>query len=69
MKSNLAFLQARLESTRLPDKVLLQVNDVALIDLQIERILQSKLVGGLVIVIPDTEINDKFNDFKNFKNM
>lgn len=62
MKSNLAFLQARLDSTRLPDKVLLQVNDVALIDLQIERIMQSKLVGGLVIVIPDTEINDKLSE-------
>ena len=61
MKSNLVFLQARLDSTRLPDKVLLRVNDVALIDLQIERILKSKLIGGLVIVIPDTEINDKLS--------
>jgi spore coat polysaccharide biosynthesis protein SpsF (cytidylyltransferase family) len=62
MKSNLVFLQARLDSTRLPDKVLRQVNNVALIDLQIERILKSKLVGGLVIVIPDTEINDKLSE-------
>jgi spore coat polysaccharide biosynthesis protein SpsF (cytidylyltransferase family) len=62
MKSNLVFLQARLDSTRLPEKVLRKVNNVALIDLQIERILKSKLSGGLVIVIPDTEINDKLSE-------
>ena len=62
MKSNLVFLQARLDSTRLPDKVLLKINDIALIDLQVERILKSKLVEGLVIVIPDTEFNDKLSE-------
>lgn len=58
MTSNLVFLQARIDSTRLPGKVLLKIHGETLIDLQIERILKSKLIGGLVILIPDTEPND-----------
>jgi len=58
MRSNLVFLQARSDSTRLHNKVLLKVREVPLIDLQIERILKSNLIGGLVIVIPDTQSNN-----------
>ncbi len=62
MKSNLVFLQARLDSTRLPNKVLLKINKIALIDLQIERIMKSKMIDGLVVLIPDTEINDDLSN-------
>ena len=46
---------------------MLKIQDNALIDLQVERILESKLVGGLVLVIPDTELNDTLSNHLNSK--
>lgn len=58
MKDFVVYLQARIGSTRLPGKVLLQINGMPMIKLQIDRILQSKEIDGLVVLIPDSSDND-----------
>jgi spore coat polysaccharide biosynthesis protein SpsF len=58
LRRNIVFLQARLDSTRLPGKVLEQINGYAMIDLQILRIRKAKKIEGLVAVIPNTQEND-----------
>jgi len=58
MKSNLLILQARLDSTRLPRKVLRQVSGKPLILHQIDRILTSKWLNDLVVAIPLGNKND-----------
>jgi spore coat polysaccharide biosynthesis protein SpsF len=61
MKEFMVFLQARLNSSRLPGKVLLEINGIPMIQLQINRILQSKNIDGLVVLIPDTAQNDELH--------
>ena len=63
MLDNLVILQARMESTRLPGKVLMTICGKPMIELQISRILRSRLIGGLVVAIPDTTENDVLNDY------
>lgn len=54
---NLAILQARMNSTRLPNKVLKKVNDKELLAYECERILQSKKIDKLIIATSE-EVND-----------
>ena len=54
----LAILQARLSSKRLPGKVLTKINGKPLIAYQIERILRSKRISGLVVAT-STEESDR----------
>ena len=58
MRDFVVYLQARIGSTRLPGKVLLQINGMPMIKRQIDRILQSKEIDGLVVLIPDSSDND-----------
>lgn len=67
MRNFVVYLQARVGSTRLPGKVLLQINGMPMIKLQIDRILQSKEIDGLVVLIPDSSDNDALHlELKNF---
>ena len=63
MLNYLVILQARMESTRLPGKVLMPICGKPMIELQISRILRSKLISDLVVAIPDTKENDILNDY------
>jgi len=58
VKNFVVYLQARIGSTRLPGKVLLDINGVPMIKRQIDRILESKEINGLVVLIPDSAEND-----------
>lgn len=58
MRNFVVYLQARIGSSRLPGKVLLQINGMPMIKLQIDRILQSKEIDGIVVLIPDSSEND-----------
>ena len=62
MLNYLVILQARMESTRLPGKVLMPICGKSMIELQIARILRSKLISDLVVAVPDTAENDVLND-------
>jgi spore coat polysaccharide biosynthesis protein SpsF len=55
------YLQARIGSKRLPGKVLFNINGEPMIKRQIDRILQSKKIDGLVVLIPDSSENDGLN--------
>jgi len=52
-RNNLAVLQARMSSYRLPGKVLMEVNGKPMIYWQIQRILQSKEISKLVVATSD----------------
>jgi spore coat polysaccharide biosynthesis protein SpsF len=55
---NLAILQARIGSTRLPGKNMMKLGDKTMIQHCVDRIKQSALIDKLVVAIPDTEEND-----------
>ena len=57
-RNNLAVLQARMSSNRLPGKVLMEVNGKPMIYWQIQRILQSKEISKLVIATSDCPTDD-----------
>ena len=63
MINDLVILQARMESTRLPGKVLMPICGKPMIELQITRILRSKFISDLVVAIPDTAENDVLNEY------
>lgn len=58
MRNFVVYLQARISSTRLPGKVLFDINGMPMIQRQINRIWQSKKINGLVVLIPDSSEND-----------
>ena len=62
MLRTVAMLQARMESSRLPGKVLLPINGKPMIEWQIKRILRSKSIEKLVVVIPDNIENNVLNE-------
>jgi len=57
-RNNLAVLQARMSSNRLPGKVLMEVNGKPMIYWQIQRILQSKEISKLVVATSDCPTDD-----------
>ncbi|MFZ0371438.1 MAG: glycosyltransferase family protein [Halobacillus sp.] len=54
----LAIVQARMGSTRLPGKVLRQVNGKALLEYQIERMERAKTIDQLIICTSTREVDD-----------
>lgn len=54
----IAISQARMGSTRLPGKVLKEVEQVPLLEMHIRRILRSKYINGYVLAIPDKPQDD-----------
>ena len=60
---NLAILQARMSSTRLPNKVLKEVNDKALLAYECERILNSKTIDKLIIATSEDESDNLIESF------
>lgn len=63
MFKNLVLLQARMESTRLPGKVMMRICGKPMIQWQISRILKANLIDEIVVVIPDTQENDILANF------
>ncbi len=51
----LAITQARYGSTRLPAKILKEVNGITLLETHLKRILQSKLINKLMVATTDEE--------------
>jgi spore coat polysaccharide biosynthesis protein SpsF len=63
MYKNLVLLQARMESTRLPGKVMMKICGKPMIQWQISRILKANLIDEIVVLIPNTQKNDVLADF------
>ena len=54
----LAIIQARLLSSRLPNKVIKKINDKTIIQLILERVSKSKLVNKTIVATSEDESND-----------
>ena len=55
----IAIVQARLDSTRLPNKVLKKVKKQTIIEILYKRLKKSKKLNEIVIAIPDDKANKK----------
>ena len=60
---NLVVLQARMSSTRLPGKVMAQINGHPMIYWEISRISKAKLVNKIVVAISDQSSDDTLADY------
>ena len=60
---NLAVLQARMSSSRLPGKVMMKINGMPMIYWQIQRILKAKKVDSLVVVTSTDSTDDPLANF------
>jgi spore coat polysaccharide biosynthesis protein SpsF len=58
-----AIIQARITSTRLPGKVLMDIEKMPLLWHLINRLKFSKKIDEIILAIPDTEKNDKLEQF------
>lgn len=59
----IAIIQARMGSTRLPGKVLKEVNGKPLLSYQLERVAKSRLVNKIVIATSDLSRDDEIVSF------
>ena len=58
-----AIIQARMNSTRLPGKVLRKINGVTILGFQVNRIKKSKLIDQLLIATSTSKSDDVIADF------
>jgi spore coat polysaccharide biosynthesis protein SpsF len=58
-----AIIQARMGSTRLPGKVLKDVNGVPLLKLMVERVVLSKKIDRVIVATSTLSIDDKIVEF------
>lgn len=59
---NLCIIQARMGATRLPGKVLKEVNGMTLLEYEINRVKQAKNIDKIVVATTDKEIDDKIEE-------
>ena len=63
-KSNITIIiQARLDSTRLPGKVLKKISNKTVIEIIHERISKSKFKNQIIFAIPNNKKNSKLKNF------
>jgi spore coat polysaccharide biosynthesis protein SpsF len=62
-KKIVAIIQARLTSTRLPKKILRNLDDKPLLWHVVERVKQAKMIDRIVLAIPDSSSNDDLELF------
>jgi len=59
---NLCVIQARTGSTRLPEKVLLKINGVPLLEYEIKRIKQAKRLDKIVVATTNNENDERIKE-------
>ena len=64
-----AIIQARMGSTRLPDKVLMDVGGHPMLWHMIERLKPAKNVDEIILAIPNTKENDILEQFAKENNL
>lgn len=63
MSKNLCIIQARIGSTRLPNKVLMDVGGLTMLEYEINRVKSAKKVDKIVVATGDTVDNDEIEKF------
>lgn len=56
-------IQARLGSSRFPNKIMKEINGRKIIEIIYKRLRKSKLIDKIIIAIPNTKKDDELNDF------
>lgn len=62
-KKILVIIQARMSATRLPGKVLMEIEGKPMLWHVVERLKYSRKIDGIVLAIPDTKKNNKLENF------
>jgi spore coat polysaccharide biosynthesis protein SpsF len=63
VKNYLVILQARMSSSRLPGKVMAEINEMPMIYWQVKRIRESKLISGICVAISEDTADDVLFNF------
>jgi spore coat polysaccharide biosynthesis protein SpsF len=63
IKKIVAIIQARMTSTRLPKKIMLDLCGKPLLWHVVERVMQASLIDRIVLAIPDSSSNDELESF------
>jgi len=63
MKKNIAIVQARVGSTRLPYKMMLSLHGKPIIEWVLKRVEKAKLLDDIIVAIPESKENDILDDY------
>ena len=63
-----AIIQARMGSTRLPEKVLMEIDGVPLLDIMLSRVEKSKLINNIIIATSILFDDNRIEKFVNLSN-
>ena len=64
-----AIIQARINSTRLPGKVLKIINGKPLLSYVVERLKEARNIKNVILAIPDTKENDTLEEYAKKNNL
>ena len=56
-------IQARLGSSRFPNKIMKEVNGQKIIEIIYKRLKKSKLINKIIVAIPNNKKDNDLNDF------
>ena len=59
----IAFIQARLTSTRLPNKVLAKIGPWTVLELMLKRLERAKSLNEIVVLVPESNDNDRLAEY------
>ena len=59
----IAIIQARMNSTRLPGKVMLSINSQPLIGILLQRLAKSKMLDDIIVATTDDSSDDRLVDY------
>lgn len=65
----IVFIQARMESSRFPNKVLKKINNKTLLEIQIDRVFLCKFINDIVILTTGSPVDEPIVDFCKSKNI
>ena len=62
-RRSVAFIQARMGSSRYPDKVLYEIDGKALLQIQVERLARSRTLADVVVITTGNPNDDRIARF------
>jgi len=62
-KNIVAIIQARMGATRLPGKVMMEIDGISLLKIMLSRVMKSKLLDKVIIATSTSPLDNKIEDF------